>query len=64
MSWLDRLLGRGKKAMDDVMGDRSTKSEGMHQEQSGMGTEGAESAGQMGQEGGQPADQDAQRDNP
>jgi uncharacterized protein YjbJ (UPF0337 family) len=50
MSWLDKLLGRGKKAAGDVTGDSSMKREGMHQEQEGMASERAESAEQMAQE--------------
>lgn len=33
MSLFDRLLGRGKKAAGDVVGDASLRREGMHQEQ-------------------------------
>ncbi len=33
MSFLDKLLGRGKKAAGDVTGDASLRREGMHQEQ-------------------------------
>jgi uncharacterized protein YjbJ (UPF0337 family) len=50
MSWLDKLLGRSKKAAGDLKGDSSMKSEGMHQEQEGMASERAESAEQMAQE--------------
>jgi uncharacterized protein YjbJ (UPF0337 family) len=50
MSWLDKLLGRGKKAAGDVTGDSSMQSEGMHQEQQGMAEERAESAEEMAQE--------------
>ena len=50
MSWLDKLLGRGKKAAGDMTGDSSMKQEGMHQEQEGMASERAESAEQMAQE--------------
>ena len=32
MSFLDKLLGRGKQAAGDVTGDASLKREGMHQE--------------------------------
>lgn len=32
MGFLDKLLGRGKKAAGDVMGDASMRQEGMHQE--------------------------------
>ena len=50
MSFLDKLLGRGKKAAGDVTGDSSMRSEGMHQEQEGMATERAEQAEEMAQE--------------
>jgi uncharacterized protein YjbJ (UPF0337 family) len=40
--WLDRLLGRGKKAAGDVVGDSSMRREGMHQEQEGRAEERAE----------------------
>jgi uncharacterized protein YjbJ (UPF0337 family) len=50
MSWLDKLLGRGKKTAGEVTGDSSMKSEGMHQEQEGMAKERAESAEEMAQE--------------
>jgi uncharacterized protein YjbJ (UPF0337 family) len=33
MGWLDKLLGRGKKAAGDVAGDSSLRAEGTHQEQ-------------------------------
>ena len=49
MSWLDKLLGRGKKATGDLTGDSSMKQEGMHQEQEGMASERAESAEQQAQ---------------
>jgi uncharacterized protein YjbJ (UPF0337 family) len=51
MSWLDKLLGRGKKAVDDMTGDSSMKSEGMHQQEQAMGSEPAGSGEQTGQEG-------------
>jgi uncharacterized protein YjbJ (UPF0337 family) len=50
MSWLDKLLGRGKKAAGGMTGDSSMKREGMHQEQEGMAEERAGSAEQMAQE--------------
>ena len=50
MSFLDKLLGRGKKAAGDMMGDSSKRREGMHQEQEGMADERAKSAEQMAQE--------------
>ena len=49
MSWLDKLMGRGKKAAGDVTGDDSMRREGMHQEQEGMASERAESAEDMAQ---------------
>ena len=36
MGFLDKLLGRGKKAAGDMTGDASLQHEGMHQEQEGM----------------------------
>jgi uncharacterized protein YjbJ (UPF0337 family) len=42
MGWLDKLLGRGKKAAGDVTGDSSLRREGMHQEQAAMADERAE----------------------
>jgi uncharacterized protein YjbJ (UPF0337 family) len=50
MSWLDRLMGRGKRKAGEVKGDSSMKREGMHQEQEAAATERAESAEQMAQE--------------
>ena len=44
MSFLDKLLGRGKKAAGDVTGDDSLRKEGVHQEQDGMAEDRAESA--------------------
>ena len=65
MSWLDKLLGRNKKAAGDMTGDSSMKQEGMHQEQAGMASERAESAEQMAQEERErAAEHEAQRDNP
>src|SRR3954452_11710638 len=50
MGFLDKLLGRGKKAAGDLTGDSSMRSDGMHQEQEGMASDRAESAEQMAQE--------------
>jgi uncharacterized protein YjbJ (UPF0337 family) len=36
MGFLDKLLGRGKKAAGDMASDASLQHEGMHQEQEGM----------------------------
>ena len=63
MGWLDKLLGRGKKAAGDMMGDSSMKREGMHQEQSSMASDRADSAEQMAQEERErAAEHEAQRD--
>jgi uncharacterized protein YjbJ (UPF0337 family) len=50
MGFLDKLLGRTKKAAGDVTGDSSMRQEGMHQEQEAMAEDRAESAEQMAQE--------------
>jgi uncharacterized protein YjbJ (UPF0337 family) len=50
MSWLDKLLGRGKKAAGDITGDSSMAREGMHQEQEAMAQERATEAEQQAQE--------------
>jgi uncharacterized protein YjbJ (UPF0337 family) len=50
MSFLDKLLGRGKKAAGDLTGDSSMQHEGMHQEQEGMAKERAEHAEGVAQE--------------
>ncbi|HET7759319.1 MAG TPA: hypothetical protein VFK62_05310 [Gaiellaceae bacterium] len=50
MSFLDKLLGRGKKAAGDVTGDSSMASEGMHQEQEAMASERADHAEQVAQD--------------
>ena len=49
MGFMDKLLGRGKKAAGDMTGDSSMRNEGMHQEQQGMAEERADSAEQMAQ---------------
>jgi uncharacterized protein YjbJ (UPF0337 family) len=50
MGFLDKLLGRGKKAAGDVTGDSSLRTEGMHQEQEGMAEDRATQAEQTAQE--------------
>jgi hypothetical protein len=50
MSFLDKLLGRGKKAAGDLTGRKSMSDEGMHQEQEGMATERADQAEEMAQQ--------------
>jgi uncharacterized protein YjbJ (UPF0337 family) len=63
MGWLDKLLGRGKKAAGDMTGDSSMKREGMHQEQSAMASDRADSAEQTAQEERErAAEHEAQRD--
>lgn len=39
MGWLDKLLGRTKKAAGDVTGDSSLRHEGEHQEQAADASE-------------------------
>lgn len=41
MGLLDKLLGRGKQAAGDVMGDASLRREGVHQEKEGRAEEAA-----------------------
>jgi uncharacterized protein YjbJ (UPF0337 family) len=50
MSWLDRLLGRAKKAAGDIKGDESMRREGHHQEAEGMAEERAAASEQQAQE--------------
>jgi uncharacterized protein YjbJ (UPF0337 family) len=49
MGFLDKLLGRGKKAAGDMMGDSSMRRDGMHQEQEGMAEDRAASAEDVAQ---------------
>ncbi|HEX6489785.1 MAG TPA: hypothetical protein VF002_00265 [Gaiellaceae bacterium] len=49
MGFLDKLLGRTKKAAGDMTGDSSMRREGMHQEQEGMAEDRAQSAEQRAQ---------------
>lgn len=44
MSWLDKLLGRGKAAAGEAKGDSRMREEGKHQEAAGQASERAESA--------------------
>jgi uncharacterized protein YjbJ (UPF0337 family) len=50
MGFLDKLLGRSKKAAGDMTGDSSMRQEGMHQEQEAMAEDRAESADEMAQQ--------------
>ena len=44
MGFLDKLLGRTKKAAGDMTGDSSMRHEGMHQEQEGIAEDRASAA--------------------
>jgi uncharacterized protein YjbJ (UPF0337 family) len=48
--FLDRLLGRGKKAAGDLANDPGMRSEGAHQEAEGAAESRADSAEEMAQE--------------
>lgn len=50
MGLLDRLMGRGKKAAGDVMGDATLRKEGAHQEREGMAEDRAAQHEEMAQE--------------
>ncbi|MBD0348618.1 MAG: CsbD family protein [Thermoleophilia bacterium] len=50
MGFLDKLLGRGKKAVGDVTGDTSMRREGTYQEAEGVAEDRAESAEARAQE--------------
>lgn len=64
MGFLDRLLGRGKKAAGDMMGDASMRREGAAQEREAAAHERAEQHEQMAQEErDQAAEAHAERDN-
>jgi uncharacterized protein YjbJ (UPF0337 family) len=64
MGFLDRLLGRGKKAAGDMMGDASMRREGAAQEREAAAHERAEQHEQMAQEQrDQAAEAHAERDN-
>ena len=65
MSFLDKLLGRGKKAAGDVTGDASLQKEGHHQEQEGMAEDRAAAAEESAQEARvEAAEHRAERDTP
>ena len=64
MGLLDKLLGRGKKAAADVMGDSSLRREGAAQERQGAAEERAAQHEQMAQEErNQAAEARAEREN-
>ena len=65
MGFLDKLLGRSKKAEGDMTGDSSMQREGAPQEPQAMGEERAESAEQMAQGAREEAEQrQAEREQP
>jgi uncharacterized protein YjbJ (UPF0337 family) len=65
VSFLDKLLGRGKKAAGDVAGDESLSKEGVHQEQEGMAEDRADAAEDRAQAAREEAaEHRAQRDQP
>ena len=53
MSWLDKLLGRGKKTAGEMTGDSSMKREGMGEEQPAPSAGMPTTPEQPGQEEGQ-----------
>lgn len=50
MGWLDKLLGRAKKAAGDVTGSEQRWREGRHQEAEGVAEERADAAERQAQE--------------
>jgi uncharacterized protein YjbJ (UPF0337 family) len=50
MGWLDRLLGRAKKAAGDMTGDERRRQEGQMQEAEGTAEDRAEAAERQAQE--------------
>jgi uncharacterized protein YjbJ (UPF0337 family) len=50
VGWLDKLLGRSKKAAGDLTGDASLRSEGTHQEQEGAADDRAAKHEELAQE--------------
>lgn len=63
--FLDRLLGRGKKATGDMTNDPEMRREGVHQEAEGTAESQAERAEEMAQEARtEAAEHRAERDQP
>jgi uncharacterized protein YjbJ (UPF0337 family) len=63
--FLDRLLGRGKKAAGDMAKDPEMRHEGMHQESEGMAESRADRAEDMAEEARtEAAEHRAERDQP
>jgi uncharacterized protein YjbJ (UPF0337 family) len=63
MGFLDRLLGRNKKAAGDTMGDSSMRREGAAQEREPAMQDQPEQHDQMGQQPDQAADSHSEREN-
>lgn len=65
MGWLDKLLGRAKKATGDLTGDERRRQEGQHQESEGVAEDRADAAERQAQEAReQAAEHRAERDTP
>jgi uncharacterized protein YjbJ (UPF0337 family) len=63
MGWLDKLLGRAKRAAGDVTGDEKQRQEGLHQEAEGVAEDQAAAAERQAQEAReQAAEHRAERD--
>jgi uncharacterized protein YjbJ (UPF0337 family) len=63
MGWLDKLLGRAKKAAGDVTGSEKQRHEGHHQEAEGAAEDRADAAERQAQEAReQAAEHRAERD--
>lgn len=65
MGFLDRLMGRGKKAAGDLANDPQMRAEGAHQEAEGAAESRAEQAEDMAQQAREEAaEHRAERDTP
>jgi uncharacterized protein YjbJ (UPF0337 family) len=65
VGWLDRLLGRAKKAAGDATGDEKRWQEGQHQEAEGMAEDRADAAEEQAQQAReQAAEHRAERETP
>jgi uncharacterized protein YjbJ (UPF0337 family) len=65
MGWLDKLMGRFKKATGDLTGDERRRQEGRHQEAEAAAEERADSAERQAQEAReQAAEHRAERETP
>jgi uncharacterized protein YjbJ (UPF0337 family) len=65
MGWLDKIMGRGKRAAGEATNDPSMREEGRHQEAAGAAEESASQHEEMAQaEREREAAERAQTDNP